>query len=204
MGRSPEKKNLLLLEESRAREEGFKLIAGVDEAGRGPLAGPVVAASVILKRFDFTVRIDDSKKLSPSVREKAYHQILKKSIVGIGIIPKRLIDKINIYRATILAMETAVLNLRKRPDLLLVDGNIKLRIRTEQVNIIDGDQKSLSIACASIIAKVTRDRLLRFYDGLFPDYGFARHKGYGTKSHAAALREKGLSPIHRRTFKLRG
>lgn len=204
MARYLKGRNPLLLEESRAKAKGFKLIAGVDEAGRGPLAGPVVAASVILKSSDFTVRIDDSKKLSAQAREKAYQQILKKSIIGIGIIPEALIDKINIYRATILAMEKAVLDLEKRPDFIIIDGNLRLKIRIKQQSIIKGDQKSLSIACASIVAKVTRDRLLRFYDILFPDYGFGSHKGYGTRSHIRILKEKGFSPIHRRTFKVRG
>lgn len=189
------------LGEERNRASGFRFIAGVDEAGRGPLAGPVVAASVILKEFDFTARIDDSKKLSASVREEAYQQILKKAIVGIGIVSEDIIDRINIHRATLLAMEEAVLNLGRVPGLLLIDGNMRLRLPYPQIGIINGDECCLSIACASIVAKVTRDRLLRFYDGLFPEYGFSRHKGYGTKTHIAALKDRGFSPIHRRTFR---
>ena len=203
MNQSLRKKNQILLKEEKAKASGFRFIAGVDEAGRGPLAGPVVAASVILKKSDFTVRIDDSKKLSAPVREKAYHQILKKAIVGIGIISEDIIDMINIHKATRLAMEEAVLNLDRVPDLLLIDGNIRLRLPYPQLGIIKGDQKCLSIACASIVAKVTRDRLLKFYDGLFPGYGFSRHKGYGTKSHIAVLKDRGFSPIHRRTFRVR-
>lgn len=193
----------ILLEGERARASGFRFIAGIDEAGRGPLAGPVVAASVMLKEFDFTARIDDSKKLSASVREEAYQQILKKAIVGIGIVSEDIIDRINIHRATLLAMEEAVLNLDGAPDLLLIDGNMKLRLPYPQIGIINGDESCLSIACASIVAKVTRDRLLRFYDGLFPEYGFSRHKGYGTKTHIAALKDRGFSPIHRRTFRVK-
>lgn len=192
---------MLLKEKARGRL-GFRVIAGIDEAGRGPLAGPVVAASVILKEFDFTVRIDDSKRLSASVREKAYQQIIKKARVGIGIISEDIIDRINIHQATILAMEEAVLNLDIRPDLLLIDGNIKLRLPYPQLSIIRGDQSCLSIACASIVAKVTRDRLLQFYDGLFPGYGFSRNKGYGTKTHISIIKDRGFSPIHRRTFRI--
>lgn len=189
--------------EEEAKAAGLRFIAGVDEAGRGPLAGPVVAASVILKESDFTVRIDDSKKLSAPVREKAYQQILKKAIVGIGIIAEDIIDRINIHQATLLAMEEAVLNLGLVPDLLLIDGNIRLKLPYPQLGIIKGDQKYLSIACASIVAKVTRDRLLEFYDGLFPGYGFSRHKGYGTKGHIAILKDKGFCPIHRRSFRIK-
>ena len=163
MGESLKKKNPLLLPEENAKTLGFKAIAGIDEAGRGPLAGPVVAASVILKDFNFSARIDDSKKLSPSMRERAYNEILKKAVVGIGIVPEDIIDRINILRATILAMEEAVLNLSTPPDLLMIDGNISLRFNCPQMSIIGGDRKSISIACASIIAKVTRDRLLKFY-----------------------------------------
>jgi len=181
----------------------FKCIAGIDEAGRGPLAGPVVAASVVLREFNFTVRIDDSKKLNASAREHAYSQILEKAHIGIGIVPEGIIDKINIYQATILAMEMAVLNLEVVPDLLLIDGNIRLRLSYSQRGIIGGDEKYLSIACASIVAKVTRDRLLTFYDGLFPEYGFRRHKGYGTRQHISILHKKGLSPIHRHSFRVK-
>jgi ribonuclease HII len=194
----------LLLREKEARASGFRFIAGIDEAGRGPLAGPVVAAAVILKKHDFSVRIDDSKRLSPSARERAYQQISDRAIIGIGIVAEDIIDRINIYQATILAMEEAVLDLDIVPDILFIDGSIRLRLSCPQVGIIGGDQQSLTIACASIVAKVTRDRLLSFYDGLFPEYGFAKHKGYGTEGHIAALKEKGFSAIHRQTFKLKG
>jgi ribonuclease HII len=166
------------------------------------LAGPVVAACVVLKDFNFSVRIDDSKALTPLARERAYRQITKKAFIGIGIVPEGIIDEVNIYRATIMAMESAVLNLDVKPDILFIDGNIKLRLDYRQLSIIGGDRKSISIACASIVAKVTRDRLLRFYGDIFPGYGFERHKGYGTKHHAAAIRDKGFSPIHRRSFQI--
>jgi len=179
---------------------GYRFIAGIDEAGRGPLAGPVVAASVILKNYNFSVKIDDSKRLSPLARERAYGEISQKAFVGIGIVPEDAIDKINIYQATMLAMRISILNLDVKPDFLLIDGNMNLSIETEQVAIVCGDQKSLSIACASIMAKVTRDRLLKFYDNIFPGYGFSQHKGYGTKSHIKAITHKGLSAIHRRSF----
>jgi ribonuclease HII len=195
--------NLSIDEELKAQANGFRMIAGIDEAGRGPLAGPVVACSVILKNFDFSARIDDSKKLRPVERERAYQEISSKAIIGIGIVAEDIIDKINIFKATMLAMEQSILGLASLPDFLLVDGNMRLRPRISQLTLIRGDQKSLSIACASIIAKVTRDRLLRFYDNIFPGYGFSRHKGYGTRQHIAAIIKKGFSPIHRRSFKVK-
>ena len=198
------KNKLLLSAEQKAKRSGYNIIAGIDEVGRGPLAGPVVAASVVLKDFDFTVRIDDSKVLSEVQREKAYSEIIKKAVIGIGIVSETIIDKINIYQATILAMEKCVFDLDIVPDLILIDGNnLKLKFDIDQIGIAGGDRKSLSIACASIIAKVTRDRLLKFYDKIFPGYGFNFHKGYGTRKHAAALKLKGLSPIHRRSFRLK-
>jgi ribonuclease HII len=201
LGRT-QKGNSLLHEEIKAAAGGYRFIAGIDEAGRGPLAGPVVAASVILTSYDFTARIDDSKKLSSIARERAYKEIRQKAFVGIGVVFEDVIDKVNIYQATIMAMQMSVLDLDIRPDLLLIDGNMKLRIKTEQIAIIRGDQKSLSIACASIVAKVARDRLLKFYDNIFPGYDFSRHKGYGTKRHISIIADKGLSPIHRQSFSM--
>jgi ribonuclease HII len=198
-----QRNNDFLLEENKARSKGYHSIAGIDEAGRGPLAGPVVACSVILKNFKFSTRIDDSKKLQPIARELACREIYRKAAVGIGIVAEDIIDKINIYNATILAMERSVLDLHIRPDLLLVDGNIRLKLDIDQAAIINGDQKSLSIACASIVAKVTRDRLLRFYNDIFPGYGFSQHKGYGTKRHIRAIDEKGFCLIHRRSFRIK-
>jgi ribonuclease HII len=190
----------MLLHERRARKAGFKHIAGIDEAGRGPLAGPVVAAALLLKNTHFREKIDDSKKLSPKARSLAYNEIIKKAWFGLGIVDEKTIDRINIYNATRKAMEKAVKNLRVKPDFLLVDGRIKLTIPCKRSHIIKGDSKSLSIACASIIAKVTRDRLMLKYHKRFPQYNFARHKGYGTKEHIRRLRKHGPSPIHRFTF----
>lgn len=187
-----------LLQEKRAKERGYRCIAGIDEAGRGPLAGPVVAACVVLKRFDFTAKIDDSKRLTPLSRQKGYKQIVEKAHVGIGIVLEDTIEDINIKNATILAMEQAFFNLPVLPDLLLIDGILKLNLPMRQICIVRGDQKSLSIASASIVAKVTRDRLMVFYDRLFPEYGFATHKGYGTKAHFKTIKKHGLSPLHRK------
>jgi ribonuclease HII len=191
-------------EEQKASIKGYRFIAGIDETGRGPLAGPVVAAAVVLTSYDFKARIDDSKRLSAAAREYAYKEIQQKAFIGVGIVSEDIIDKINIYQATMLAMQMSVLDLYIRPDLLLIDGNIKLKIRTEQIAIVRGDQKSLSIACASIVAKVSRDRLLKFYDNIFPGYDFSGHKGYGTNRHINAIANKGLSPIHRRSFSMGG
>lgn len=192
-------KTLLRLEKS-LNNAGQKFIAGIDEAGRGPLAGPVVAGAVILKRSDFKERIDDSKKLSAKRRELAYREIIKKAFVGIGIVDEKTIDKINIYRATIRAMEEAINNLEIPPDYVIVDGRMKIPTKCPIKCVVGGDGKCLSIAAASIIAKVTRDRIMMKYDSLYPQYGFARHKGYGTASHKAALAKHGPSPIHRRSF----
>ncbi|MBI3008752.1 MAG: ribonuclease HII [Candidatus Omnitrophica bacterium] len=191
----------LLQYEAQAEESGFKVIAGIDEAGRGPLAGPVVASAVILERTDFVERIDDSKKLSPGQRLRAYHEILNKAVIGIGIISSEIIDEINIYKATLRAMEEAVISLKVSPDYILIDGNMKPKVACHSLSIIKGDSKSLSIASASIIAKVTRDNIMMEYDKSYPEYGFARHKGYPTEEHVKRIRKYGLSPIHRRSFK---
>jgi len=191
----------LLLHEKKLSKFGYKLIAGVDEAGRGPLAGPVVAGAVILKELRFREEINDSKKLSPKKREKAYKEIIVKAVVGIGIVDEKVIDRINIYQATKRAMEIAVSNLNIPPDIVIVDGTIKLKTACPSRCIIRGDAKSLSIAAASIIAKVTRDSIMRKYDLEYPHYGFARHKGYPTKAHKAALKCHGPSPIHRFSFR---
>jgi len=190
----------LLLHEKDLNRSGYRFIAGVDEAGRGPLAGPVVAAAVILKTFSFEERIDDSKKLSAKKREKAYGEIIKKSVFGIGIVDEKTIDRINIYQATKRAMSMAISDLKAPPDYVIVDGKMKIATKCPIKCIVGGDSKSLSIAAASIIAKVTRDRIMLRYDKVYPQYGFAHHKGYGTKSHMVALREHGPSPIHRFSF----
>ena len=190
----------LLSHEKRLSRLGYKFIAGIDEAGRGPLAGPVVAGAVILKSLDFKERIDDSKKLTAKLREKAFHEILQKAIIGIGVVDEKTIDRINIYQATIKAMDIALSNLAIHPDYVIVDGRVKLPTKCPIQCIIRGDSKSLSIAAASIVAKVTRDHLMVEYDKAFPQYGFSRHKGYPTKAHKAALQVYGASSIHRMTF----
>lgn len=190
----------MLYHERKARKAGFKHIAGIDEAGRGPLAGPVVAAALLLKKTRFKHKIDDSKKLTPRARLLAYGEILKNARVGVGIVSEKTIDAINIYNATARAMEKAVRKLSVKPDFLLVDGRIKLKIPCKKAHIKEGDSKSLSIACASIIAKVTRDKIMLGYHKKYPQYGFARHKGYATKEHVRRLMKHGPSPIHRSTF----
>ena len=173
----------------------------MDEAGRGPLAGPVVAGAVIVKDFHFKERIDDSKKLTAKKREKAYREIFEKCDVGVGIVDEKIIDRINIYQATKRAMQIAILNLKIPPDYVIVDGKMKIATKCPLKCIVGGDSKSISIAAASIIAKVTRDNLMIKYDKIYPQYGFARHKGYGTKYHKAALKDHGPSQIHRFSFR---
>lgn len=190
----------MLYHERKAHKRGFRRVAGIDEAGRGPLAGPVVAASLILKKSRFRHRIDDSKKLTPRARGLAYGEIRKKAWIGIGIVSEKIIDEINIYNATVLAMEEAIRNLGVKPDFLLIDGRIKLKAPCKKLHIIRGDSKSRSIACASIIAKVTRDRIMCEYHKKYPGYGFLRHKGYATKEHVRRLMKHGPSPIHRMSF----
>jgi ribonuclease HII len=199
-GSNSRRRRDLLRHEKRLGRAGYRLIAGVDEAGRGPLAGPVVAGAVILKGFLFRERIDDSKKLSERKREKAFAEIMDNSFVGIGIVGEKTIDRINIHRATKRAMEIAVSNLKVPPDYIIVDGRMNLKTRCPNEPIVSGDSKSMSIAAASIVAKVTRDRLMVEYHSKYPQYGFARHKGYPTCSHKEALKNHGPSPIHRFTF----
>jgi len=202
MRRSSTTKSIRLLShERRLSKSGYKLVAGIDEAGRGPLAGPVVAGAVILKSTCFACDIDDSKKLSSRKRDIAYREIFKKAYVGIGIVDEKVIDSINIYRATIRAMEMALGDLGIPADYVIVDGTMKPSTGCPMKSIIGGDSKSLSIAAASIIAKVTRDRIMEKYHKIFPQYGFLHHKGYPTKAHKRALVEHGPSPIHRRSFR---
>lgn len=176
-------------------------ICGIDEAGRGPLAGPVVAGAVVLPH-DCKIRyLNDSKKLSASRRDALYDEIMEKAVaVGVGMASPARIDEINILQATYEAMRQAVGSLSVQPDILLNDAVTIPGITTVQVPIIKGDAKSMSIAAASIIAKVTRDRLMMEYDKLMPEYGFAGHKGYGTAAHIEALKKYGPSPIHRKSF----
>ena len=177
-------------------------IAGVDEVGRGPLAGPVVAAAVILPKSVDIPGINDSKKLSQKKREIFFDEIESKAIdIGIGIISESEIDEINILQATYKAMREALSKLTAKPDIVLVDGNEANIGDYMQKNIIKGDQKSISIAAASIIAKVTRDRMMVEYDKVYPEYGFKNHKGYGTKFHIEALKKFYATPIHRRSFR---
>lgn len=196
-----ERLNNMLEIENRLYEKGYKYICGVDEAGRGPLCGPVVAAAVILKKDDKIEGVNDSKKLSEKKREKLYDEIIKKAIaVGVGVSDVEVIEDINILNATKKAMCEAISNLKIKPEYVLIDGNQPIDISIPFDTVVKGDLKSESIAAASIIAKVTRDRLLREYDKKYPEYGFAKHKGYGTKAHIEAIKKYGLTPIHRPSF----
>lgn len=183
-------------------DKGYRVIAGIDEAGRGPLAGPVCAAAVILPEGMIIEGVDDSKKLSEKKRELIYDRIVEAAIAySVAFVWPDVIDEINIRRATHKAMQEAADGLKVKPELLLVDGNDGLPFGGfESDYIIKGDSKLECIAAASIIAKVTRDRYMREIDKEYPDYGFAKHKGYGTKAHMEAIREVGLCPIHRKTF----
>ncbi|MBP5426500.1 MAG: ribonuclease HII [Clostridiales bacterium] len=182
-------------------EEKILMIAGVDEAGRGPLAGPVVAGAVILNRGEFIEGINDSKKLSEKKREELFDKIMSRAVaVGVGIVDHKCIDDINILMATKLAMKKALDNLKVKPQYALIDAVTLDNISLRHAAIVKGDEKSVSIAAASIIAKVTRDRLMIEMDGKYPQYGFAKHKGYGTKEHIDAIKKFGASPIHRMTF----
>jgi ribonuclease HII len=188
--------------EKEATENGYREIAGIDEAGRGPLAGPVVSAAVVLPPALALSDVTDSKKLSAKKRARLYGEIYTSaSSIGIGIVDPVEIDRINILQASLLAMAMAVDNLNPQPDCLLIDGTFCISSQLPQKPIIKGDNLSISIAAASIIAKVTRDRLMESYDFYYPQYGFSQHKGYPTKGHKAAIRKFGCSPIHRRSFK---
>ena len=191
----------LLTFERQARTNGFQLVAGIDEAGRGPLAGPVVAAAVILPAGLLIKGVNDSKKLSPDTRERLFDAIMSQALsVGIGMGSAELIDRINILQATRHAMLEAVSQLAPQPDYLLIDGISTINSPIPQKTIKKGDSLSLSIAAASIIAKVTRDRLMRELDRIHPGYGFSGHKGYGSALHMEAIRRLGPSPVHRLTF----
>jgi ribonuclease HII len=195
-----EMKQELLHYEIKARKKGYKIIAGVDEAGRGPLAGPVVAAAVVLPENMDLEGIDDSKKMSPKKRKNLFSRI-QEVPNGVAIVGQEIIDEINILQATRLAMKRAVEKLIINPDILLIDGNQKIDSLIEQWLIVKGDAKSFSIGAASILAKVTRDLIMKDYHHQYPQYEFSRHKGYGTKRHRDLIAEHGPSPIHRRTFR---
>ena len=188
--------------ESIAYGEGFRFVAGVDEAGRGPLAGPVVAAAVILPQDEKLPGIKDSKKMTERARTRAFSVINQKALaIGIGVVSHKYIDEHNILGASLEAMKKAGTYLEPAPDFILVDGIHKVPEKAPQRCIKKGDQLSHSISAASIIAKVYRDRIMCAYHNIYPDFGFDRHKGYGTKYHLNALRQRGPSPIHRLTFK---
>ena len=176
------------------------IVAGVDEAGRGPLAGPVIAAAVILDTKNLPIGINDSKKLTQKAREHLFDVIINNHIVGIGIAEPEEIDRVNILQASLIAMQRAVAELDTRPEMILVDGNKCPDLTIPCQAIIKGDSKSISIAAASIIAKTLRDRIMMEADTRFPGYDFAKHKGYPTKAHKQALLDIGVSPLHRRTY----
>ncbi|MFH1691360.1 MAG: ribonuclease HII [Candidatus Omnitrophota bacterium] len=195
--------------EDAARKSGYSTIIGVDEAGRGPLAGPVVVGAVRLKSFNFQARIDDSKKLSSRQRQAAFLEIVEKADYGVGVINEWVIDQINIANAVKCALDRAVERLIARcvsdhcslkDTFLLMDGSLRSGLPCASKTIIGGDGLSLSIACASIVAKVIRDRIMDIYHCVYPAYGFSSHKGYGTKTHMDSIYQCGFSPIHRRTF----
>jgi len=197
--------------EDLARARGFRLIAGVDEAGRGPWAGPVVAAAVVIPARLASlgvggthrlvgVRIDDSKRLTVRQRHQAYHAIIQHALTGIGIVPPDVIDTDNILNATLQAMARAIADLACQPELVLVDGPRAPKLPVPCWTIVNGDRLSYPVACASIVAKVTRDWLMVFYHRLFPAYRFDRHKGYGTTLHQARLARVGPSCLHRMSF----
>jgi len=191
-----------LFYESLAEKDGYALIAGVDEVGRGPLAGPVVAAAVIIPKGIILSGVKDSKKMTVKAREKACYVINKYSIaIGIGVVSHRAIDEFNILNASLEAMKRALLSLDPAPEYALIDGIHKIPVIIPQKCIKKGDQLSHSISAASIIAKVYRDRVMCSYHLSYPEYGFNKNKGYGTASHLAALRQYGPCPIHRLTFR---
>ena len=190
--------------ERRARQRGHKMVAGIDEAGRGPLAGPVVAAAVILP-FDYeNTDIRDSKQLSAKKRETLYDIIKRDALsIGLGVVEVPVIDAINILRASLVAMREAVSDLTIPPDYLLIDGTNGVTLDITQETIVKGDSRSISVAAASIIAKVSRDKIMEIYHHQFPQYNFLKNKGYGTEEHRNAIRKYGFCKLHRRSFSVR-
>lgn len=196
-----ERKRIWNLQEYERKYGQYTYICGIDEVGRGPLAGPVVAGAVILPKDCDILYINDSKKLTAAKREELYDEITEKAVAtGIGMVSPQRIDEINILQATYEAMREAISKLNPSPDILLNDAVTIPEVTIPQVPIIKGDAKSISIGAASIIAKVTRDRLMVEYDQILPEYGFASNKGYGSAEHIAALKKYGASPIHRKSF----
>lgn len=189
-------------EENKLYEKNIKLICGIDEAGRGPLAGPVVVGAVILPENSFIEGVNDSKKVSEKKREKLYEEIVKESIdYSVGIVDQKTIDEINILNATKLGVKLALEGLKQKPEIIMVDAlnNIDT-LGIPYISVIKGDAKNYCIAAASIIAKVTRDRIMREWDELYPAYGFAKHKGYGTAEHIRIIKEIGPCILHRKSF----
>lgn len=187
--------------ENECAEEGYEVVCGVDEAGRGPLAGPVYAGAVILEKGNIIDGVNDSKKLSESKREKLYDVITQRALAwSVGFADQNEIDEINILNATFLAMKRAVNGLSVKPEVVLVDGNRLPDFGLPSKAIVKGDSLSCSIACASILAKVSRDRVMKKMAAKYPEYGFEKHKGYGTKLHIECIKKYGPCPIHRRTF----
>jgi len=186
--------------ESTLRKQGFRFLAGVDEVGRGPLAGPVVAAACLIPAGVQLHGVQDSKKLTPEQRKKLFWHIISNTLTGVGVVHEQEIDRINILQASLLAMRLAVLALSTTPDVLLIDGPFKINLPLEQLPVIGGDAKLVSVGAASIVAKVTRDEMMDAYDLEYPHYGFRFHKGYPTEAHFAALDQHGPCPIHRMTF----
>lgn len=196
-----ERKRLEQMRDYERKYSSYSAICGIDEAGRGPFAGPVVAGAVILPPDCEILYLNDSKKLSEKRREELFLEIQKKAVAwSVGVMEPQDIDRMNILQATYEAMRRAIAGLETDPDLLLNDAVTIPGLQVLQVNIIKGDAKSVSIAAASIVAKVTRDHLMKEYDSKYPEYGFAKHKGYGTGEHIAALLKHGPCPIHRKTF----
>lgn len=182
-------------------EKGYKYVCGVDEVGRGPLAGPVVCAAVIMPLDDVIEGVDDSKKLTAKKREKLSQEILQKAVAcHISLVEPQIIDEINILEATKLCMKNAVEGLSLAPDFVITDGNMTLDISAPQMSIVKGDAKSYTIGCASIVAKVYRDKLMDELAEIYPEYDFLSNKGYGTKKHIDAIRAHGITPIHRKSF----
>ncbi len=207
MRKTSGKKQQLLLHDQQYLDQGFISLAGVDEAGRGPLAGPVVASAVIVRDFSFSGPVNDSKRMTAKARESVFDEILAKCTVGIGVVDPDVIDEINILEASLQAMREAVAKLGEAPDALLIDGNRSPKVpagrdgkAAKHFMIVEGDAKSFSIACAGIVAKVTRDRMMEYYDEVYPQYGFRDHKGYGTEGHMKALKTHGPCRIHRHSF----
>ena len=193
--------NLMMKLENELYQNGYKIIAGVDEAGRGPLAGPVVAGAVILKEGEYIEGLNDSKKISPKKRDKLYDEIVNKCVAySVGIVDNNVIDEINILEATRLAMKKAIEGLEIKPDYLLIDAEKKIDTQIKLSGIIKGDSLSVSFAAASIIAKVTRDRMIEQMSKEYPQYEFEKHKGYGTALHIQKIKEHGLCKIHRKSF----